>query len=74
MFYTVMDIKNDIVDSLFTLIDNTENQKKIKNVIHKFSNPEVSKLKYTLLFVTVIIIFLQCYIIYMLKMLTCVNT
>ena len=46
----IEEIKTDIFSSLFDIVEDTENHKKIKNVIDNLSNPLIVKVKYLFYF------------------------
>lgn len=51
------EIKTDLISSLFEIVEDTENHKKIKNIIDNLSNPLIIKLKY-FLFMILLLLFL----------------
>ena len=44
------EIKSDLISSLFEIVEDTENHKKIKNIIDNLSNPLIIKVKYLFFF------------------------
>ena len=62
------EIKTDIFSSLFDIVEDTENHKKIKNVIDNLSNPLILKLKYSMYLIVLLLFIIIVLLLFILHL------